>query len=113
MSALRLGIIGCGIMGSNHQAVFDALKGTIEVTATVDIDIEKANSAKEILNAEFATTDYREIWPYVDAVLIATPHDLHHEQGMAAFAEGKHVLMEKPMAISEAECIDLINASER
>ena len=58
-------------MGSNHQAVFDALKGTIEVTATVDIDIEKANSAKEILNAEFATTDYREIWPYVDAVLIA------------------------------------------
>lgn len=113
MTALRLGIIGCGIMGSNHQAVFDSLKSTIEVTATVDIDIEKANSAKEILHAKFATTDYREIWPFVDAVLIATPHDLHHEQGMAAFAQGKHVLMEKPMAISEAECIDLINASER
>jgi predicted dehydrogenase len=109
---IKIGIIGCGAMGSNHQAVFDSLTGAIEVTATVDIDIEKANSAKEILNAKFATTDYREIWPYVDAVLIATPHDLHHEQGMAAFAQGKHVLMEKPMAISEAECIDLIRASE-
>ena len=61
MSALRLGIIGCGIMGSNHQAVFDSLKGRITVTATVDIDIEKVNAAKEILGAEFATTDYREI----------------------------------------------------
>ena len=72
MTPLRLGIIGCGAMGSNHQAVFDSLIGTIEVTATVDIDIEKANSAKEILHAKFATTDYREIWPHVDAVLIAT-----------------------------------------
>ena len=112
MAALRLGIIGCGIMGTNHRAVFDSLKGTIEVTATVDIDIERAEEAKSILGAHFATTDYREIWPYVDAVLIATPHDLHHEQGMAAFAQGKHVLMEKPMAISEEECRDLIQASE-
>jgi predicted dehydrogenase len=34
MAALRLGIIGGGIMGSSHHAVFDSLKGTIEVTAT-------------------------------------------------------------------------------
>jgi len=112
MGAIRLGIIGCGIMGTNHREVFDSLKGKIEVTATVDIDLAKAEDAKKILGAQLATTDFREIWPHVDAVLIATPHDLHHEQGMAAFAQGKHVLMEKPMAISEAECRDLIRASE-
>ncbi len=79
MGAIRLGIIGCGIMGSNHREVFDSLAGKIEVTATVDIDLNKAKEAQQLLNAEFATTDYREIWPYVDAVLIATPHDFHHE----------------------------------
>ena len=63
MTPLRLGIIGCGIMGTNHREVFDSLKGTIEVTATVDIDLAKAEDAKKILGAQLATTDYREIWP--------------------------------------------------
>jgi predicted dehydrogenase len=48
----------------------------------------------------------------VDAVLIALPHHLHHEAGLSALEAGKHVLMEKPLANTESECLDLIAAAE-
>lgn len=48
----------------------------------------------------------------VDAVIIATPHASHHGIGMAALRANKHVLVEKPLANTVAECEDLIKASE-
>ena len=48
----------------------------------------------------------------VDVVMIVLPHDLHHPVGMECLAAGKHVLMEKPLAVSEAECLELIRAAE-
>ena len=95
-------------MQKSHQQIFQELEGRVIVTATADIDIERAQSAAEILGANHAVADYRDLFTYVDAVLVATPHDLHHEIGIAALHAGKHVLMEKPMAISEFECLDLI-----
>jgi predicted dehydrogenase len=47
----------------------------------------------------------------VDAVLIALPHHLHHSVGLQCLQAGKHVLMEKPLANSEAECLELIQAA--
>jgi predicted dehydrogenase len=113
MSRIRLGIIGCGDMQSAHQQIFQELADKVVVTATADIDIEKARSAAHILGAEHAVSHYEDLFPYVDAVLVVTPHDLHHEMGMKSFDAGKHVLMEKPMAVSEEECTTLINASEK
>ncbi len=112
MSKIRLGIIGCGDMQSAHQQIFEALSDKVVVTATADIDIDKARNAAQILGAVHAVSNYQDLFQYVDAVLVVTPHDLHHEMGIKSFAAGKHVLMEKPMAVSEEECRSLIRASE-
>lgn len=95
-------------MQNAHQVVFKDLLDRVVVTATADFDIDRARYAADFLGAEHFFTDYRELFPYVDACLIATPHHLHHEMGMSALRAGKDVLMEKPMAISEEECLDLI-----
>ena len=60
-------------------------------------------------------TDYREILvnPDVDAVLVCTPDNLHAEHAVAALEAGKHVFLEKPMAISIEECDAIIAAAER
>lgn len=113
MPRVRLGIIGCGDMQSAHQQIFQDLADKVVVTATADIDIDKARNAAQILGAEHAFANYEDFFPYVDAVLVVTPHDLHHAMGIKSFQAGKHVLMEKPMAVSESECIDLIKASEK
>ncbi len=110
---IQLALIGCGNMGGAHKERFDRLKDRMRVAATVDTDLDKAMSAKAMLGADLATTDYREALLHVDAVLIATPHHLHHPIGMGCIAQGKHVLMEKPLANTEQECLDLIHAAER
>lgn len=51
--------------------------------------------------------------PEVDVVYLATPHGMHAEQTVRAAAEGKHVLVEKPMALTLAECDEMIDASGR
>ena len=110
---IKIALIGCGNMGSAHKARFDRLRDRLRVAAVVDLDLDKAHTAKDMLGAEMATADYREALPHVDAVLIALPHHLHHPVGMDCIAAGKHVLMEKPLANTEAECVDLITAAER
>ncbi len=56
-------------------------------------------------HAAYASTDYEEILadPEIDLVLIATRHDLHADMALRALKVGKHVLLEKPMALTEAE----------
>ena len=83
------------------------------MVATADIDRGRAQRAAEAFGAQRAVTDYRQIIDDVDAVLLVTPHDLHHRMGMDFLTAGKHVLMEKPMAVSEQQCLDLIHAAQR
>lgn len=61
------------------------------------------------------TTDYREIVsnPKVDAVFVCTPDYLHREHAVAALNAGKHVFLEKPMAISIEDCRQIMEAADR
>lgn len=114
MDKIRLGIIGCGGMASgSHVRGIKALSDSMTVTATCDIELERAQKVADLLGADFYTADYRQLLDHVDAVLIALPHDLHHEAGIVFLNAGKHVLMEKPLANTEQECLELIEASER
>lgn len=112
MTKMKLGIVGCGFISDIHKMAFEDLRSKIDVVATVDLDAEKAQSMAVALGASLATDDYRKIIDSVDAVLLALPHHLHHPIGMDFLSRGIHVLMEKPLALDERECIDLINASE-
>jgi 1,5-anhydro-D-fructose reductase (1,5-anhydro-D-mannitol-forming) len=63
----------------------------------------------------FATTELDALLgrPDVDAVYISSTNDKHHTQAMAAFAAGKHVLCEKPLALTIADAAEMIDAAER
>jgi predicted dehydrogenase len=113
LSKIRMGIIGCGGMAGSHQNAYSDLMDVMEITATCDIIPERAEKAAKNVGAEHAVTDYRDMADYVDAVLIALPHDLHFECGMFFLNAGKHVLMEKPMCNTEEECIKLIETAEQ
>ncbi|MCY3018872.1 MAG: Gfo/Idh/MocA family oxidoreductase [Planctomycetota bacterium] len=109
---VRLAIIGCGGMAATHRAQFGELGSRLKVTAAVDLDLNRAREAARAVGAPHALADFRQALPYADAVLIALPHHLHHPVGMECLAAGKHVLMEKPLANSERECLDLIAAAQ-
>src|SRR4051794_37402010 len=51
--------------------------------------------------------------PDVDGVVLATPHDTHHPYALAALAAGKHVITDKPMCLSLAQCREMFDAAER
>lgn len=109
----RIAIVGCGGMEDTHEEGFGALSDRVDVVATVDPILERAELARQKLGARLAVRDYREILDEVDAVLLVLPHHLHHSIGVDCLNAGKHVLLEKPLANSEQEVIDLAQAAER
>ncbi len=114
MEKIRFGIIGCGGMATNaHVVGFNKIADKCQVTATCDIEEDRAKNTAELLGAQFYTTDYKQVAEHVDAVLIALPHDLHHEVGMFFLSKGVHVLMEKPLCNTERECLDVIEEAEK
>jgi len=110
---VKLGIIGCGFISDIFVEIFDELKDKVQVVATCDIDLEKAQKTAEVLGAKYAVENYEDVIDKVDAFYVATPHDLHYPMGMKLIKAGKHVLMEKPMALTEDECLDLIHADQQ
>ena len=113
MSRIKLGLIGCGGMANAHRSRFDQLEERLELVATVDVVGDRARAVAELFPGSRAATDYRDILDDVEAVLVVLPHHLHHPVALEALEAGKHVLLEKPMANSETECLDLINAREK
>jgi predicted dehydrogenase len=105
---IRMGMIGCGSMARSHLGVQAALPGRMQWTGFADTDPERTRQAAQSAPNAVTATDYRDILPHVDAVVLALPHDLHHPVGMEVLKAGKHLLMEKPLALTERECLDLI-----
>lgn len=108
---IRLGLIGCGGMGDTHRAAIQQLQGRAQFTAAVDLNIQRARDTANVLGCQTAATDYRDVFDEIDAAIIAVPHHLHHPIGVDLLQHGKHLLMEKPLANSEAECLDLIESA--
>jgi predicted dehydrogenase len=67
--------------------------------------------AAKVEGAE-AFADYRDMFDKVDAVILAVPHDLHFEMGKSCLEAGKHLLLEKPLALTKAECEELVAADK-
>ncbi len=103
-------LIGCGGAGSGH-ARGAAETPEVEVRGFCDVVPESA----ERLQSEYGgyvTSDPQRIFddPSVDIVSIATPHSMHTEPALAAIAAGKHLWLEKPMAMSTEECLQIAAA---
>ncbi|WP_218186711.1 Gfo/Idh/MocA family protein [Pseudomonas sp. Pf153] len=117
----NVALIGTGFMGKAHSiatAVVPILFGApveIERKVIVDIDEELArDAAKQYGFAEY-TTDWRDVInrPDVDIVDICTPNDTHAEIAIAAALAGKHVMCEKPMAMTVADAEKMQEAAQK
>lgn len=109
---IRLGLVGCGNMMRQHAQSVNNVSERVEIVAVCDIIRERAENVAEVLNNPYITTDYKTMVDHVDAVLVALPHDLHYECGVFFAHNKKHILMEKPLANSEEECVRLIDVCE-
>ena len=92
---------------------FQHVADQITVVAAVDTQQDRADHAASLFDKARAETDYRKVLDDIDAVLLAVPHDLHHPIALDCLNAGKHVLLEKPMANTEQQCLELIEAAER
>jgi predicted dehydrogenase len=106
---MRIAVIGTGY-GEGHIDAFAALPG-VEVAAIVSASPDRARAMAERHGIARATTDYRDALD-ADAVCIAAPPDTHCEIATAALAAGCHVLCEKPLGRSAAECRAMLAAAE-
>lgn len=103
MQRLKVGIIGIGNMGTAHLE--NICSGSVEnmiVTAVCDIDIARLDYVKKAYPDISLYSDYNELLSSenTEAVIIAVPHPLHAQIGIAAFKANKHVLVEKPEDIT-------------
>jgi len=107
---IRIGVIGAGSMGVNHARVFSEIPD-VRLTAIVDHTLKKAESVARKYGA-YASTDCKEILDMVDAVSVATTTSYHYEVGMFFLSNGKHTLIEKPIATTVEEADALIREAE-
>ena len=114
MRKIRTGMIGAGFMGRVHTEAIRRL-GNVEVAAVAGVSEEEARAFGQSMGIERTTGDYRKVLadPSIDAVHVCTPNVLHHPISKAAMQAGKHVLCEKPMAMSEAEARDLVEIARK
>lgn len=101
----RLGIIGCGYWGALHAAALAGVRGA-RLVGFSNRTLEKAEALRLKFNGQIATSDPRELLESneIDGVVIATQHDSHAELCLQAARSGKHVLVEKPIAMTLAQC---------
>lgn len=109
---VRWGLIGCGDIARKRVAPALRDSPSCELIAISRANAELAASFANEFGARRWYADWRDLlFDYeIDAVYIATPVHLHAEQTIAAAEVGKHVLCEKPMAMSVAECDRMIAA---
>src|SRR5665213_2139083 len=111
-TSLRIGVIGVGVMGSNHARVLTGLPGA-ELIAVADPDLKQAEFVARTLGCA-AVGDVDALLDLkVDAVTIAAPTHLHHDIALICMARGVHVMVEKPIASSVEEGRAIIAAARR
>src|SRR4051812_33245490 len=109
---LRVGVIGAGIMGSNHARVLAGLPG-IDLVGIVDpLPAHRARASELIGCRTFAGLDEL-IAEGVQAVTVAAPTHLHHEIALTCIALNLHILVEKPIASPVEEGRDIVAAARR
>ena len=113
---VRFAVIGSGSIGRSH------MRGCLfnfqtELVAIADPDVERVNETADMyaISKDRVYTDWREMLKRddIDAVIVATPDQCHAEQTVAALESGRHVLCEKPFALTLEDCKKMMDAEKR
>ncbi len=111
--AIKIGIIGLGGIGEYHASTYQSNEAA-KITAVCDIDAKKLSDQADRLNVKHRFTDYHKLLEAdVEAVSICVGNTLHRDVAIAALEAGKHVLLEKPMALDAAEAAEILAAADK
>ena len=112
---LNFAIVGCGGITLQNHLPGLALCPEVKVTALCDADGATLERARRQTGVTITSTDYEDIVRREDiqAVIIATPNYVHPTIALAAIAQGKHVLCEKPLALNYADAKAMADAADR
>ncbi|MEF3304404.1 Gfo/Idh/MocA family protein [Paenibacillus sp. GYB003] len=114
MKTVKVGIIGCGNLGKTHATCIAELEG-MELSAYCDVFETSAQAMLERFGGDYATTDTDRFFhdPSLDAIYVTTQHDTHADYCIRALEAGKHVLVEKPLAMTAEDCLRIGDAVAR
>jgi predicted dehydrogenase len=114
MNTLGIGLIGCGIWGSVHARTY-AASPLVKLVAVCDQNRDRAQQFKEKYGFTSFTSDLKEILsnPDISAVSITTPDHTHTPILLEVMEAGKHVLVEKPLAMTVEECEKILAVRDK
>lgn len=113
-SKARVGFIGAGWWATtNHMPVLEA-RDDVEMTAVCRLGADELQQVKSRFGFRYATESFEDLLNMdLDAVVVSTPHSLHHEHALAAIERGLHVMCEKPLATTATHARELVEAADR
>lgn len=111
---VRVALLGCGAIAQAHLRAIAANPGVVEVAGIYDADRSRA----EARAAEFHVAHIYDTWHDVlasdaDVIAVLLPHDLHAKFAVEVLEAGHHVVVEKPLATTLAECDAILNAAAK
>ncbi|MBR2465254.1 MAG: Gfo/Idh/MocA family oxidoreductase [Clostridia bacterium] len=114
MKKIKWGIIGCGGIADRRTLPGMMLAKNAVPVAVMDADLAVAERVKEKYGASYAFDNYEAVLALdeIDAVYIASPVFAHKEQALAAVKAKKHILLEKPLGLTLADSLEIIEACE-
>lgn len=111
MKSIRAGVIGVGHLGQHHARLYASLPGA-QLVGVSDQSIERAKVVAERHGVRvFQTAE--ELLSHVDVVSVAVPTSGHYAVAKACLLAGKHVLVEKPLAVTPAEAQELVQLAKQ
>jgi myo-inositol 2-dehydrogenase/D-chiro-inositol 1-dehydrogenase len=114
MEPIRFALVGCGAWGTHHAQAIEAVPDT-RLVAIVEHNEDNRRRAQAAHPAVPVFADLREMLAAVetDVVDVVLPSHLHHAVGIEALRAGKHLLIEKPLALDLRQCDDLVQAARQ
>jgi predicted dehydrogenase len=111
MTPIKAGVIGVGHLGQHHARLYASLPGA-QLIGVADQSVERAQMVADRHGARvFRTVD--ELLPHVDVVSVAVPTSSHYAVAKACLQAGKHVLIEKPIAVTPGEAQELVQLAKQ
>lgn len=111
---MNIVIVGCGYISKVHLTALRQVDG-VTVAAVVGRDERKAKERAREFNVARVYTDWQQAFasPEIDAAILCLPHQLHYPCAMDALKAGKHLLIEKPIAISLPQARNMITLARK
>src|SRR6187401_3138357 len=107
---VRLGFLGAGWWATANHMPLLAARDDVEMVGVCRLGADELRRVQQTFGFRFATEDAAELvrHPDLDAVIVSSPHTLHHAHAKLALERGLHVLCEKPMCTRADEARDLV-----